>query len=746
MTFRTEFTDVETFLFRVRQEVLRRHWNPEQAKNGESTAEPFEVPWLIVFDVEHWRGRESDLRAFVRDLTRRGRPAVVLAVSPPRLHEELRTVGRNPIAVLTHEISMADALSLGRHLNHFLAPYGRGKTDADWQAFWELHRPYLDTDIAAFWIALEFWLKRHLDLGESIQTWLYRQFKEGEVRGDRGIAPGAFNLSNALRALILEIAALSIERMPLPESLMSAPPPDQLPYSLQLEDVRTSLPALALVRETSSTIRQWALAHDLLGRYLINSVFDDREMLERLGYSDAKNAVDLRLRLLRRVATNPGLARKPNLPLALEFATNIFKLDETGNLDFMPLWRDVLSVLEDMPDPIWNTSRTFNHHVAISRRRVVVLDQYFHLTPDEKVQQLEMAIEHLEYALADLKPGPADEPDLNLFNSLSLAYQNLAGVERERGCSPERLQELRGRAADAARRALASSPGNSYVLETIAKNLLQDCTIDPDRSVENACVALGYIYEAMSLDTSEFRYNSLVKLASSAFQVLQVPRAMGQIERLCRSGNPLGFMAKAFLVLASDVPELSPQELERLPSSKIELALDILNGAKDPPNGIVLKFRYDLVCACRRFAFGEQLELLDQLEGAVHQLPPQLQLERAILLHQRNRHAHAIKEFKALHGVVRSGDVYVSVPERLRWLLSFDSTQKRIIDARVIDNLGYNSKAKAKVKDLHNAFVPFVPQDFGEKSMPVGRIFKCSISFGPMGPFIRPPQTGGERE
>ena len=196
-------------------------------------------------------------------------------------------------------------------------------------------------------------------------------------------------------------------------------------------------------------------------------------MLDRLGFKEAKDTTDLRLRLLRRIATKPQLARKPYLPLALEFATNIFKIDETGNLDFMLYWREVLGILEDMPELIWDTSRTFNHHVAVSRRRVVALDQFFHLTPEEKVQQLEYAIEHLNFALNELKPGPDDERDLNLLNSLSLAYQNLADIERVRGCSPERLRELRIRAADAARRAQENSPSNSFVLETVARNLLQ---------------------------------------------------------------------------------------------------------------------------------------------------------------------------------------------------------------------------------------------------------------------------------
>jgi hypothetical protein len=748
--FRPDFTTVETFLYRIRQEVLRKFWRPKAGTDDardEDGAEPYEVPWLIVFDVEHWRGRESDLRRFARDLGRRGRPAVVLAVSPPRVHDELRAGGQPPIAVLTHEISMEDAQDLGKHINRFLTPYGKAKSAGEWQSFWETHRPYIGTDIAAFWIALEFWLKRHLDLSESIQGWLYRQFKQDPAQADAIATDGGQALSDDMRKLILEIAALSIERMPFPEGLMPSPPADQLPYSVQLENARTNLPGLALVREGTSTTRQWALAHDILGRYLLTSVFQDREMLDRLGYKEAKNATDLRLKVLRLVATKPEIARKRFLFLALEFATNIFKIDDSGNLDFMPYWREVLTILEEMPALIWDTSRTFNHHVAVSRRRVVALDKFFHLSPDEKVQELELAIEHLNYALEKIKPGPEDESDLVLLNSLSLAYQNLADIERERGCSPDRLRELRVRAADAARRAQQKgSSSNSFVLETLARNLLQDGALDPDRTVESAAEALSYINQALSLDTSEMRYNSLMRLASGAVQLLQTPRAIGQIDRLCRTENPMGFMAKAFLLLALDAPEGWERSFERLPRAKVEAALQVLDEAKDEANSLILKLRYDLVCVCRAHSFSEQLDLLDQLEGAIRQLPPQLVLERAILLHQRNRHAHAKKEFKTLRELLYSNDVYVSVPDRLRWLLTLDGKAQRIVEARVADQVGYHSKAKARVKELENALIPYVPQDFGRKTMSVGELFKCAISFGAMGPFIRPPKNGAGRE
>jgi hypothetical protein len=48
-------------------------------------------------------------------------------------------------------------------------------------------------------------------------------------------------------------------------------------------------------------------------------------------------------------------------------------------------------------------------------------------------------------------------------------------------------------------------------------------------------------------------------------------------------------------------------------------------------------------------------------------------------------------------------------------------------------------KSWARVTDLQNQLVPFIPQDFGEKSLPPGRPLTCRITFGWKGPFVTRP-------
>jgi hypothetical protein len=72
---------------------------------------------------------------------------------------------------------MDAALALGRHLNKFLPEQAR-RSEADWRNFFSQSAVGWSSDIAAFWIAISFWLQRQFDLSETIQSWLHRPYRE----------------------------------------------------------------------------------------------------------------------------------------------------------------------------------------------------------------------------------------------------------------------------------------------------------------------------------------------------------------------------------------------------------------------------------------------------------------------------------------------------------------------------------------------------------------------------------------
>ena len=727
-----EALELSSFLHRVHLKAIEEGLTQNfDAKNPSAKSDQFEVPWLVVFDVNHWDGKQAELRTFMKALTGDRRPVVILVINGPFVPADFSRTGRiEQIASLTHELTLPEAQQLGEHLNKFLRQFGEERSAAEWRHFWEAHRPdNINVGVAHFWIALEFWIKRQFDLSQSIQSWLYGSFRKTKMDDD-------------LRLLLLEIAALTIERQPLPEGLMPSSPKHKYPYSALLEEIRITTPALALVRESSDVQKVWAMAHDLLGRYLITSTFFDHQMLEQLGLQSAKNAVQLRLSLLRRIASREALALKPFRGLALNFVIKILKLDSTGNQEFILHWREVLEILMSMPSALRETSRVFNHHVAVSLRRVVKHAE-LNIPLEERKELLNRAIKHLEYALNELKPELGEEPNLNLFTSLALAYQDLADVEREAGAIPERIEQLRAKATEATRRALEEDPTDSYVLETMAKNLIQNGELYPKEAAVSATEALVYIYQAVTLERSEFRQTELTRLANRAVQLLRSANAKEQTKRLTDSGNPLGALAEAWLVLTEGIDNLNKHDISHLPLENVNNAIAVLDNTQQNSHWMLIRFRYDLVSTSRPSDFETQLRLLDELEGTGYRMPLQIELEHAILLHQKSRSAEANKKFHFIRREIHRSNTIVEVPSRLYWLRGDAKGGLRICEAQVVELHGRHSMAK--VYELNNEMAPFVPQEFGIQAMRPREVFKCAVSFGRNGPFLRPPLLETEK-
>ena len=255
---------IANFLTRVNGEISRSTKSEEGAGGAVNPERKrrYETPWILVFDTLHSQFREGELLKFRKEMKKAGRPVCILVVVGSSMPIDF--IGGDSlkqIAELNHAIGLEDSQALGKHLNRFLSIYGRGKSVSQWNEFYKEHTVrYLD-GIAAFWVALSFWLQGHYDLSESIQEWIYKAFKNAE-------------LSRHLKKAILRIAALSSERLPLPETLL---PASEIawPTSHLLEDARQSLAPIGLTKVTSDGTKYWAIVHDILARLLLNAVFFD---------------------------------------------------------------------------------------------------------------------------------------------------------------------------------------------------------------------------------------------------------------------------------------------------------------------------------------------------------------------------------------------------------------------------------------------------------------------------------------
>jgi tetratricopeptide (TPR) repeat protein len=726
--FEPKAHELNAFLFSLHQLDLEFR---RDADDSEQERSDLETPVVLGFDAQHWRGHHESLISFFRSFERGGRSVVVLAVvdpdvldlMPPEVTTELDTG-------LQHMLTQDEVLSLGDHLNRFLQPKGRDRSDSEWRQFHTGNQPRIGdfgASVATFWIALEFWLKRQFNLGESIQDWLYSQFKSA-------------NFDQDLKRLILRIAAATVERIGYPEDMMPASPDRDLPYSILLDRTRYSAPALGLVRHSSSIDRQWMLGHVQVARYLLNLAFRDRELLGEIGKSEVLNPIALRLELLREIACSPLLSQKKFKSLSVEFAKTILKLDRDGNREFFVEWQRVLDILENVSERVWETSRAFNHHVAISRRRVAADEEYFPLLNDEKMSQLEGAIEHLQFALEHIEATDEDDSDLNLLNSLARTYQDLVDLSLKQGNS-DAATSFREKATECIRRAQMLSSNNSYVLETLAQDQLQRAeqllTEDPKSAAALACESLGYLRQALTLDSAQQRQTKLNGLLLRCFQLLTGEAARAEICKMRERGECVGITAYAWLTLREGLPDWEVLTIEQLAPSTIDQALLVLG--EIPPGKrtwLDLRLAYDLVCVRSPYDFEKQLELLDEFSMERPKTDFQTRLEHSILLYQVGRVGEGSEMFKRLRIDLKNSEVFVSIPDRLKLLCKRGSSDPEICSAVVVKE--YEVRSYAAVQNLQREHVPFVPRQFNKPRMQVGERFQCVITFGHNGPFISP--------
>lgn len=715
--------------------LTRAHQASIIAAEDRKTKQPngrrlYETPWVIVFDRLHFERREGDLRHFVNELTRSGRPAVVLAVTGPIKPIEFYSETLvQEIAAPTHFLEAEEVDALGRHLNRFLRVYGKERPSEAWSRFYYEHTVHQMHGVAAFWIALSFWLRMSRDITGSIQDWVYKAFLDHAG-------------TKAMKCALVEIAALSSERLPLNESLLPASD-NQWPLSLRLEDQRQALSALGLMRVKADGEHYWGLAHDILGRLLLNALFYDFATRSELDLGKARDPEHLRFLALKRIAVKPAMAETRYRPLAEQYATTIFKIDpDHGARAFTSIWREVLAALDKMPKLLQDTSRVFRHHTAVSRRRIAALDDRLSgVTVADRVELLERAIKDIRYALTSIDRTPGDEPDLNLYNSLANAYLNLADALATSQAPRERIAELRRLANEATRRAYSDNPTSPWVVETYIKNLLSIAKSEPERSIEASLEALRAVYDALRMTDRDLRTDMLGRLGEEALTIL-----FAQCPRPANEGGlatPVDVLVATWRILASAGMTGLDETLVDLPQDVAEEALTVLSHPAGRGDMHVLRFQYGILSVARPFEFSRRLALVENLQATDGRLSPQLRLEYALLLYQVGRAAEGDRRFRDLRQLWRDTEHFVVVPVPLNWLRDGESETLRTVQARVGSDRGV--RPMARVAEFGNVSVPFRPEEFAVHSMRPGTLFRAHISFGHNGPFLRPPTAGPNR-
>lgn len=681
----------------------------------------YETPWIIVFDTIHWQHRDTELLQFRNELAKSGRSVCILTItdSMPGLTFSNNVIFKR-ISDLNHAIKLSEARDLGKHLNEFLKYYGKARSEVQWDNFYQEHTNRYIDGIAAFWVTLSFWIQGQYDLSESIQQWVYSAFKEQTD-------------DQVVKEAILQIAAMSSERFPLPQALLPEAS-GRWPVWLLLEDRLPDLSRLGLIQLVAQGERYWALVHDILGRLLINALFYDYPERQALGYSKAISSEHLRFLILRKISENPRLSERKYRAIGEDFATEIFKVDpDHGKNNFTDIWREVLDALNKMPQLFRNTSRIFQHHSAISRRRIAKLNtDLYKLSISDRVALLNQAINDIRFALLEIPYSVGSEPDLNLLNSLALAYFDLAEVKTELGASSAEIAELKKLANEATQKAYRESPNNSFVVETYVRSILQTAHDTPNQAMENCVKALGILYSALQSSSITGREAQLERLAHQAKEILFQQTPLEFSHRT--PTNPVDVLVHAWLTLSERENEQSEWSLTDVPIQKQEKALEILAHPVGQTNTQILTLRYELTSNCQPFNFKQQITLLEPLTRSW--MLPQLQLEYAVLLFQVGRANEGDLAFRKLRRLWQTSEFFVHVPERLHYLRTSDGTAQLIVHA--INSSEHGTRAFAIVQEFSKLKVPFRPEEHGLVNLRPGVAFRCFVSFGINGPFLRP--------
>lgn len=678
----------------------------------------YEVPCVIVFDQNHWEGQDAELLSFARELERSGRRVCILIATGPytglTILSERRFV---PIAALSHRVPSDQALLLGQHLNSFLAPHGTDRSAQEWSDFYYSSSIGGGQGIAAFWIVLSFWLQRQIDLGETVQSRVYRLFRDSIA-------------DDTLKEAVLRIAAFSTVRTPLPDALL--PETTDWPVTDRLEDIRKEIGALGLLRIHGELDRYWAMAHDLLGRYLLTALFYDHDARSAFGLQDAVNPEHLRFLVLRGISSLPSLQRADLREVADAFAVSIFKIDpDHGHGSLAAFWPDVLQALDDMPRSIRTTSRTFLHHCAVSRRRIAADHDAFIMSDEKRVLLLRRAVEDLQSALR-LDASQGSETDLNLYNSLAHALHDLADAEQAAGYDPAIVAESRTAAQEATRRAYSLNPDNTFVVETYARALLSEGQANPTLAASNALEVLTLSYGLLERPGSEPRRNALGRLAERAFELLLETGGAKDAD----PDTETGAIAIAVASLGAGVDRFQGMQLGDLPKGNRETASKLLAAGPIAGNVQAVKLRYMLTVLDNPLDFDLQIELLQSLDGSGPAFTPQMELELAVLLFQKERSHEGDRLFRRLRGLWRRGEHFVEVPTRLHWLLNAAQRERRQVRARVSANA--DGRAFARVAEFQGVEVPFRAPEFGQERLRPGQMLTAYVSFGHNGPLLRP--------
>ncbi|MEN6578532.1 MAG: hypothetical protein ABFD90_19460 [Phycisphaerales bacterium] len=683
------------------------------------------IPWIIAFDAEHTTRDSEFIGGLAQGLRRLGHLAVVVAIRPilpsaPRSSHpavgETATLGPRLLNIVTRE----EAEALGQHLNAFLPAHQR-RTARDWQDFVvQSERLTGEGRQSLFWLALRFWLLKLPGSDEPLRQWLAGKLYSATANSDAALAA------------LAEVAVLSAHRIAMPSQLLSQECLAGL-RSLMHDPAQT----FGLTSIWSSNGEVFALAHPLVADEILRICCADATLLNRLMVSQCSNVFDLQLVLFERLLSRDAAGNPAVLPVVEDIVTSALRVDPRESPRNYLVRDQVVTLLENAPDSVFDGSQLFLHHLAKARRHLAAdppPGDYW-IDPAHIREQIELAESHLAdaFAFGTNLPDERREPELNLHVTTALTFDVRARFESTQGDSVT-ADAYQRRAQDHYVKAQALDPDNTYVLENFARFKLREAreTTAMERRVALAIEAVTLLEWELTIDEQSKRRDPIFETLVTAYGLLKSDVGLDTLRSMAEHGDEAASIAVARYTA---FPDRFDEQTEQKGSCADALA--ILR--KVPPGQVTWRSRsliYQLVSKDTPRDFPARLDACNELAAMTDfPWPLQTKLEYGILMYQVGDHQDGKRAFAEIRGLLASRTGAVSVPEELRYLA--DPRSRFQVPLRTSIRVTNTSNARdfyGIPQGWGSVEVPFHPYLFPRRRIVVRDDLDCLIQFNQFGP------------
>lgn len=689
-----------------------------------------EVPWILLFDVEHVQVHWDVVRGMASGLKKLQRSVVVVAVRPTDSKPpegEYRALGRNADLgpALTSTVSEGEALSLGEHFGRFLPP-SVSRSRSEWLTFLEdTVRTTPEGRKSLFWLALRFWLFLLPGSGRSIRDWIAAKAND--------LTAG----SPEVTAGLLEICALARYRLLAPSEILHV----EAARALRRVGWDRSNP-LGIVVEDIGHADGLTVLHPLIGEELLRLTLERPEYLAAVEKESCVGLLDLELHLLARIMRRPAIASPVGSILAEKLVTTGLRVDPRDSPRNYQVRDRIVAILEKAPDSLWDKSQVFNHHLARARRYLAVAPPSEAWTETQRREQFELSENHLLDAIEYVRPDDPEreESPLNLRVSLALTLDYRSRFESEMG-HLELAEQYRRRADVAFQDAQALDADNSYVLENYARFKLREAELlaSGQRKTRLVVEAVTLLELELHALDSTHRDEAILSELARAYEMLEKGEGLKLLRRRADRGEEAAVVALAKLALY----HASDEDRE----ARLIEARELLEGLPYPERGwLGLLSLYRVVTELEPLNFARRLDVLQELDGISGvPWPLQLRLEFGILLFQagdETTRRHGKDVFTDVRDQMGARTATLRVPPELKFLMDPASDFQKPLEMsiRIKDTSSAGRNVWAVPEGWYNVDVPLRPFMFGGR-LREGDERDCLIQFTNFGPQAVPPTT-----